>query len=253
MVTAQSFFVVILTFYSSLLRSSDWFTRAKLQQPQEQCYPILPVCTCGVLELPHTCETSQPRHRHHDIGVAVACHSTLHVRAILFKWQVVGDAYESWSTTSHFSSSPFPISAAIGLAVISMEVYFLHWISYMEVCILDASSLSIQFNFVWPFLNLRALCGPPFCQQSVPAVVQAVIGCDRATHYAKWDRSYHFHTCHMQPLHSRVMLCGMALNLHVGKIPQNPCGFTVAWHTAVAVAYVCGGPERFHARLLGYW
>ena len=29
---------------------------------------------------------------------------------------------------------------------------------------------------------------------------------------------------------------------HTGTIPQSPCRFAVAWHAAVAVAYVSGGP-----------
>ena len=53
------------------------------------------------------------------------------------------------------------------------------------------------------------------------AVVQALTGFNRATQSTKKDQSYPFHMRHLWLLHSQVMLCGVALSSHAGKVPQN--------------------------------
>ena len=82
----------------------------------------------------------------------------------------------------------------------------------------------LAFNtgqFISPFVNQRTPCSPPFCQKSALAVVQALIGCNKAACRTKQDRSYSFHMHHLRPLYSLVTLCSMALSLHTGKFPQN--------------------------------
>ena len=87
----------------------------------------------------------------------------------------------------------------------------------MEVYILDEFWILIQV--VWPFLNRRAPCGPPFCQKSAPAVVRAVVGCNTAARRTKYDRSYSFHTRHLRPLRSQATLCGGALSWSTKFVP----------------------------------
>ena len=66
-------------------------------------------------------------HRHHDVSVAMAYHSTLHTPVTVFKRQPVTHLNYSWPKTSHLSFWPFPITAVIGSVAISMEMYILHW------------------------------------------------------------------------------------------------------------------------------
>ena len=51
----------------------------------------------------------------------------------------------------------------------------------------------------------------------------------------KANRPYRFHT---RVTCGQVTLCGVALSSHMGKIPQNPCWFAIAWHPALAVEFV---------------
>ena len=53
------------------------------------------------LEPPHTSVTPQPQHRHHDVSVVVACHSTSHTRVTVLKWQLVCDTNEAWPHPYH--------------------------------------------------------------------------------------------------------------------------------------------------------
>ena len=144
----------------------------------------------------------------------VACHSTSHTQTTVPKWQPVRDAYESWPTTSHLLSQPFHITTVTILVVKSMEV-----------CILGDSYIPDDFSLMWVNLShhflIRVLWGLPFCQKSMLAVVQAVVGCNRVTCHVKWYQFYPFHTHHLWLLHSQVTLCGVALSSHMEKIAQN--------------------------------
>ena len=74
------------------------------------------------------------------------------------------------------------------------------------------------------------------------AVVCAMIGCSSDSLRTKQDLSYPSHVGCLQWLYSQVTLYGMALSLHLGKIPQSLVDFVFAWLVAVAVPCVCCGP-----------
>ena len=150
--------------------------------PQKFCDNDMCIST-EWLEPPHAWVTPQPRHRCHDVSVAVACHSTSHTQATVLRWRPFANENKCWPTTSHLSQ-PFPTAATIGLVVISMEAYILYWFLHGGVYSRWLLTLNTG-QFFLLILNLWARQYLPFCQKSVLAVVQAVIGCNKAARRTK--------------------------------------------------------------------
>ena len=76
----------------------------------------------------HTWVTLQPRHRCHDVSVAVTCHSTSHALATVLKQQRL-EIHMNLDQQPHtHHPGPFSTLAAIVLVVIPLEMYIQQWL-----------------------------------------------------------------------------------------------------------------------------